>query len=92
MLALEQTSEILLKLGIGCGGRGVPRNQHNIVPAFQWLPMRADNFAYAPAKKIAHHGVAQPFRCNNPESGFLCARTLAGIGQGAEHKKTPCCG
>ena len=68
MLALEQASEILLKLGIGCCGRGVPRNQHNIVPAFQWLPMRADNFAYAPAKQIAHHGVPQPFGCDYSET------------------------
>ena len=92
MLSLEQALKVLLKLTIiGCGG-GVARYQYNIMPLPQRFSVGSEYLPDAAAQKIAHHGVAQPFRCNNPESGFLCARTLAGIGQGAEHKKTPCCG
>ena len=92
MLSLEQAFKVLLKLTvIGCGG-GMARNDYYIMPPVQRFSVGSENLAYAAAQQIAHHGVAQPFRCNNPEAGFLCACTLAGIGEGAEHKKTPCCG
>ena len=92
MLSLEQAPKVLLKLTIiGCSG-GVARYQHNIMPQPQRFPMCTEYLADAAAQQIAYHSVAQPFGCNNPEAGFLCARTLAGIGEGTEHKKTPCCG
>ena len=75
----------------GSGG-GVAWDEHHIVPMLQRLPVCAHYLADAAAQQVAHHGVAQSLRRDNPEAGFLCTRTLAGVGQGAEHKKTPCCG
>ena len=91
MPTLEQALKVLLQLGITGGGGCVARYQHYIVPVLQRFSVGAQYLAHAPACKISHHGVSKPFGRDNPESGFLCARTLAGIGQGAEHKKTPCC-
>ena len=92
MPPLEQTLKILLKPGIAGSGGGVARYQYHIVPVLQRFSVGAQYLAHAPAKQIPHHSVAQSPGRDNPEAGFLCARTLAGIRQGAEHKKTPCCG
>lgn len=92
MPALEQTAEVLLKLAVAGCGCGVARYDNDVVPPLQRCPMRAQDFAHAPAKQIAHHGMPKPSGRDNPETGFLRTRTLARVGQGAEHKKTPCCG
>ena len=58
MFALEQAQEVLLKLGIGGGGGAVARNEHNVVPVGQWLTMRPQYLADAPAQQVAHYCVA----------------------------------
>ena len=92
MTALEQTLEVFLKLSIGGGGGAVARNEYHIVPMLQRFAMSPQNFTHTPAKQIPNYRVAQSFSRDNPGAGFLCVCTLAGIRQGAEYKKTPCCG
>ena len=92
MPPLEQTLKILLKLGIAGSGGGVARYQYHIVPVLQRFSVGAQYLAHAPAKQHADNCVSEFPGGDNPESGFFRARTLAGIRQGAEHKKTPCCG
>lgn len=80
MFSLEQALKVLLKLTIIGGGSGVARYQHNIMSLPKRFSVGPEYLSNAAAQQIAHHGVSQPLRCNNPEAGALCARTLAGIG------------
>lgn len=91
MLALEEFLEIFLKLLVGSCGGCVPGNDDNVVPKAEGVAMFPHYLAHAPAKQYADNCVSEFPGGDNPESGFFRARTLAGIRQGAEHKKTPCC-
>ena len=92
MLSLEQAQEVLLKLGVCGGSGGVAGNEYHIVPVRQRVPVCAKYLAQSAAQQVAHYGMAQPLGGDNPEAGFFSTRTLARIGEGGEHKKTPCCG
>ena len=92
MFTLEQTQEVLLKLSVGGGDGAVARNEYYIVSVSQWLTMRPQYLADAPAQLVAHYCMAQPPGGDDSEARPLYTRTLAREGEGGEYKKTPCRG